>query len=201
MLQQPDQAARLIDILSRAFWVEAEPQFENSADVPSNGNLPHGWSHGTQVAKRARFDCSQHSLAKGAIRRQPRHFMLRPTPATIPRSLERRRATLLDCDFDATLRHKPVQDNDTRLQMLGSLHGFGIGSAGRCSHVFGLFVRFTWPLAIMPSADRVPVKSLHSTMHIPPMRRLGRWAVMGIVLITLWFTDTHGSRPFIAEIG
>src|SRR6516164_10406851 len=37
--------------------------------------------------------------------------------------------------------------------------------AGRCSHVFGLFARHTRPLAIMPSADQVPVKSPHSTMH------------------------------------
>jgi hypothetical protein len=38
-------------------------------------------------------------------------------------------------------------------------------SIGRCSHVFGLWMRLTWPLAIMPSADQVPVKSTHSTMH------------------------------------
>jgi hypothetical protein len=37
----------------------------------------------------------------------------------------------------------------------------------RGSHVFGLYVRFTCPLAIMPSADRVPVKSPHSTMLWP----------------------------------
>ena len=37
--------------------------------------------------------------------------------------------------------------------------------AGRCSHVFGLFARRTGPLAIMPSADQVPVKSPHSIMH------------------------------------
>lgn len=40
-------------------------------------------------------------------------------------------------------------------------------SAGRSSHVFGLSVRLTGPLAIMPSADRVPVKSSHSTMLWP----------------------------------
>jgi hypothetical protein len=34
--------------------------------------------------------------------------------------------------------------------------------AGRCSHVFGLLARHTRPLAIMPSADQVPVKSPHS---------------------------------------
>src|SRR5262249_22242621 len=33
---------------------------------------------------------------------------------------------------------------------------------GRCSHVFGLLARHTRPLAIMPSADQVPVKSPHS---------------------------------------
>src|SRR6266511_6263348 len=37
--------------------------------------------------------------------------------------------------------------------------------AGRCSHVFGLLARHTKPLAIMPSADQVPVKSSHSTMQ------------------------------------
>jgi hypothetical protein len=36
---------------------------------------------------------------------------------------------------------------------------------GRCSHVFGLLARHIGPLAIMPSADQVPVKSPHSTMH------------------------------------
>src|SRR5258706_9076286 len=40
-------------------------------------------------------------------------------------------------------------------------------SSGRSSHVFGLLVRFTSPLAIMPSADQVPVKSTHSTMRLP----------------------------------
>src|ERR1700747_1143040 len=37
--------------------------------------------------------------------------------------------------------------------------------AGRCSHVFGLLARFTWPLAIMPSADQGPVKTSHSRMQ------------------------------------
>jgi hypothetical protein len=37
-------------------------------------------------------------------------------------------------------------------------------SIGRSSHVFGLRARFTRPLAIMPSADQVPIKSSHSTM-------------------------------------
>src|SRR6266516_2872083 len=37
--------------------------------------------------------------------------------------------------------------------------------AGRCSHVFGLLARHTRPLAIMPSADQVPVKLPHSTMR------------------------------------
>src|SRR5215475_6831929 len=36
---------------------------------------------------------------------------------------------------------------------------------GRCSHVFGLLARHTGPLAIMPSADQVPVKSPHSMMQ------------------------------------
>src|SRR5512143_2929151 len=37
-------------------------------------------------------------------------------------------------------------------------------SIGRCAHVFGLCVRHTRPLAIMPSADQVPINSPHSTM-------------------------------------
>src|SRR5262245_54099271 len=37
--------------------------------------------------------------------------------------------------------------------------------AGRCSHVFGLLARRTRPLAIMPCADQVPVKSPHFEMH------------------------------------
>ena len=40
-------------------------------------------------------------------------------------------------------------------------------SIGRCSHVFGLCVRFTCPLAIMPSADQVTVNRTHSTMLWP----------------------------------
>jgi hypothetical protein len=33
--------------------------------------------------------------------------------------------------------------------------------------VFGLRVRHAWPLAIMPSADQVPVKNSHSMMRWP----------------------------------
>src|ERR1035441_11104885 len=46
----------------------------------------------------------------------------------------------------------------------GFLH---VCSIGRCSHVFGLLVRHTWPLAIMPSADQVPVISTHSRVLDP----------------------------------
>src|SRR5271163_3295076 len=42
---------------------------------------------------------------------------------------------------------------------------FTFCSIGRCSHVFGLLMRFTGPLAIMPSADQVPVNKPHSTMR------------------------------------
>ena len=45
-------------------------------------------------------------------------------------------------------------------------------SIGRCSHVFGLLVRHMRPLAIMPSADQVPVNSTHSTM------RWHKWVVL-----------------------
>ena len=37
-------------------------------------------------------------------------------------------------------------------------------SIGRCAHVFGLCVRHSRPLAIMPSADQVPINNPHSTM-------------------------------------
>ena len=37
-------------------------------------------------------------------------------------------------------------------------------SIGRCSHVFGLLMRLTRPLAIMPSADQVPTNNSHSRM-------------------------------------
>jgi hypothetical protein len=49
---------------------------------------------------------------------------------------------------------------------------FTSAGLGRSSHVFGLLVRFTWPLAIMHSADQVPVKSTHSTMLWP------KWVVL-----------------------
>ena len=42
----------------------------------------------------------------------------------------------------------------------------------RCSHVFGLFVRLTWPLAIMLSADQVAVNFAHSRM------RWHKWVVL-----------------------
>src|ERR1700744_4990625 len=41
---------------------------------------------------------------------------------------------------------------------------FTFCSIGRCSHVFGLLMRLTWPLAIMPSADQVPTNNSHSRM-------------------------------------
>jgi hypothetical protein len=40
-------------------------------------------------------------------------------------------------------------------------------SVSRSSHVFGLLARYTRPLAIMPSADQVPVNSTHSKMPWP----------------------------------
>jgi hypothetical protein len=47
---------------------------------------------------------------------------------------------------------------------------FHVCSIGRCSHVFGLLMRR--PLAIMPSADQVPVNNTHSTM------RWHKWVVL-----------------------
>jgi hypothetical protein len=49
---------------------------------------------------------------------------------------------------------------------------FHVCSIGRRSHVFGLLARHTGPLAIMPSADQVPVNSSHSTM------RWHKWVVL-----------------------
>ena len=43
---------------------------------------------------------------------------------------------------------------------------------GRSSHVFGLVARYSRPLAIMPSADQVPVKTSHSMMPWP------KWVVL-----------------------
>src|SRR5882672_1249520 len=45
----------------------------------------------------------------------------------------------------------------------------------RCSHLFGLLVRYTSPLAIMPSADQVPVNSTHSMMLWPGVGCPDRW--------------------------
>ena len=53
--------------------------------------------------------------------------------------------------------------------------------------MFGLSVRLTGPLAIMPSADRVPVKSSHSTMLWP----------MWVVLITGHAESMSPTRPVL----
>ena len=61
--------------------------------------------------------------------------------------------------------------------------------AGRCSHVFGLLARHTRPLAIMPSADQVPVKSPHSTMH------WHMWVVLIARIDRLCITCCSPSQP------
>ena len=66
----------------------------------------------------------------------------------------------------------------------GFLH---VCSVGRCSHVFGLLVRHTWPLAIMPSADQVPVISTHSTM---------RWHKWGVLIAGSTGSALRAVRPF-----
>src|SRR5262249_44910822 len=58
--------------------------------------------------------------------------------------------------------------------------------AGRCSHVFGLLARRTRPLAIMPSADQVPVKSPHSIMH---------WHVWVVLIAGSTGTALRAVRP------
>src|SRR5690348_14558857 len=61
--------------------------------------------------------------------------------------------------------------------------------AGRCSHVFGLLARHTGPLAIMPSADQVPVKSSHLTM------RWHMWVVLIAGIDRLCITCCSPSQP------
>jgi hypothetical protein len=43
---------------------------------------------------------------------------------------------------------------------------FTLQHIGRCSHVFGLLMRHSGPLAMMPSADQIPDQSTHSTMRV-----------------------------------
>src|SRR5665648_350356 len=78
--------------------------------------------------------------------------------------------------FPPNSDRQPSRDRLTLCAMCGRLRvgkGFlHVCSIGRCSHVFGLLVRHTWPLAIMPSADQVPVNSSHSTM------RWHKWVVL-----------------------
>ncbi len=54
-------------------------------------------------------------------------------------------------------------------------------SIGRCSHVFGLLMRFTRPLAIMPSADQVPDQTLafkNALAHVGcPDRQIDRLCI------------------------
>src|SRR6266480_5562004 len=59
-----------------------------------------------------------------------------------------------------------VRHRNKKTRWAPSWQGFSSRlQADRCSHVFGLLARHTRPLAIMPSADQVPVQSPHSTMH------------------------------------
>jgi hypothetical protein len=60
-----------------------------------------------------------------------------------------------------TLRSQKLRVLLTHRKLLQS-KAIAILQAGRCSHVFGLLARHAGPLAIMPSADQVPVKSPHS---------------------------------------
>src|SRR6267378_840530 len=48
-------------------------------------------------------------------------------------------------------------------------------------------MRLTWPLAIMPSADQVPVKSTHSTM---------RWHKWVVLIAGSTGTALRAVRPF-----
>jgi hypothetical protein len=73
--------------------------------------------------------------------------------------------------MSASLRRRPnycAATNDAMCHVWTAPSWQGFSSrlqAGRCSHVFGLLARHTRPLAIMPSADQVPVKSPHSRMQ------------------------------------
>jgi hypothetical protein len=52
-------------------------------------------------------------------------------------------------------------------------------SIGRCGHVFGLLVRYLFPLAIMPFADQVPVSSSHSIDALAQVGCPDRWIATG----------------------
>ncbi|MCK1575073.1 hypothetical protein [Bradyrhizobium sp. 174] len=59
--------------------------------------------------------------------------------------------------------------------------------------MFGLLVRYSSPLAIMPSADQVPIKSTHSKMPWP------MWVVLiagstGAALVLFALSNRYYSR-------
>src|ERR1700722_16128711 len=71
---------------------------------------------------------------------------------------------------NATLGHASRTSDPPRTTDIAKSAGlarafFTFCSIGRCSHVFGLSMRFTGPLATMPSADQVPIKLSHLTMR------------------------------------
>ncbi len=71
-------------------------------------------------------------------------------------------------------------------------------SAGRSCHVFGLLMRrCSWPLAIMLSADRVPVKSTRLIGAVALVGCLALWADwLGCVIRSLPFpTSCAGDVP------
>jgi hypothetical protein len=66
----------------------------------------------------------------------------------------------------------PIPGGDQHVRFVPCADGSGLARTfftlqhvGRRSQVFGLLVRHCGPLAIMPSADQVPIRSTHSTMR------------------------------------
>src|ERR1035441_4859913 len=106
----------------------------------------------------------------------------RAAQSVTDKKVQRNGSRQMKCCHHANVRSCPIADKMLQCRecplcaMCGRLRvgkGFlHVCSIGRCSHVFGLLVRHAWPLAIMPSADQVPVISTHSTM------RWHKWVVL-----------------------
>src|SRR5262245_59801977 len=69
---------------------------------------------------------------------------------------------MIGCRSAETIRVHRDRIDDCRQPT--SPHQLPLAQAGLSIDVFGLLVRLAWPLALMPSADQVPVKNSHSTM-------------------------------------
>ena len=88
--------------------------------------------------------------------------------------------TRLSCRLEEWVRRLGASLTDAYDCIMGMGHVWTAPGCQGFSHVAAVvgaamcpaFKRLTWPLAIMPSADQVPVKSAHSTMRWP------KWVVL-----------------------